>query len=342
MASWSQLRIVLRSSDVQIWYGDLGNLSTAGLTPGQFNTVHFSGLAGLQNALSGGGYDDLSVEITVNGPAGNYYFDNMVFGGEATFDDSGTGSGTGGAATGGSSSAGGSGATGSGSTSSTTGGAGTDSTPGALTIRVPVGTTFNEVIFGAQSNGLDVHDSVQAISGARNPAVGLPGQSFATVTSVGSVKTTVGSNAWVGDVFSVPDVLVRSNGRVRGNVETEGSYENQWGGSYTGYLQEQANLEPFEETVFEYEFPTDLQQLDVVQNGAELTLTPGGYGPTAVQGWGSSLHLIGPGTFYFEDLLIESGTNWDIDNSQGAVFIVVRGKLRLRGTQTNDAASKQA
>jgi hypothetical protein len=341
VAPWTQFRIVIRSPDAQIWYGDLGTLSTAQLTPRQFNTVSFSGLGAIKNQLSAATYDDLYVEINVNGVAGDYYFDNLVFGGDADFDSTPPGSGGGtGSSTGGTSGGAPQGGGGS-STGGATGGSGASAGLNELAIRVPAGTTVQAVVLGAQSKGLDVHDGVLTLSGARDPSKTISNQKFATVTSVGSLTSTIGSGAWVGNVLSVPSVSLRSWSRVRGNITTEGSYQGQSGASYTGTLQVNANLEPFEEAVFAYQFPSTLEGVPVIQNGSHRTLSPGGYGTTTVQSTGSSLRLTGPGAFYFEDLLIESGTTWAIDNSQGAVFIVVRGKMTLRGTQTNLAPSKR-
>lgn len=343
--SWSALRIVLRSGDAQLWYGDLGTLSMADILPGQFTTLQFTDLSRWQSQLNVAEYNDLTVEILVVGPAGDYYFDNLVFGGDAAFSDdtqsstggsNGNGSGIGGVPNG----VGGTGTTGTGSDSSS-GASGPGGGSNRMVIRVPVSTTFNEVIFGGQSKGLDVHDAVQAVSGARNPNLGTPEQNLATVTSVGNTGTIIGSGTWVGDVISVPNVTLRSGARAKGNVVTEGSYDQQLGAQYTGSLQEGANLEPFEETTFEYEFPHELQEVGFIQNGVDVSLPPGGYGATTVQGTGTNLRLAGPGAFYFDELKIDSGTTWQIDNTQGAVFVVVRGKLRLRGQQTNLSPEKR-
>ncbi len=323
VAGWSTVRIDIHGSN-QIGYISLGTVSTANLTPGTFNTVRFPQLAVYQAQLNQP-WPDLEVEVVVNGPAGIYQLDNLRFGGEADFDP---------ADTGGSGGSGGTGGGGTGGNGSGTGGS-ESSAPSRMIIRTPYGASFSEVVLGAQDGVLDIHDRVKTYSGASLV-------NFSEVSSVGTEQTIVGRDTEIGELYSAPSVWARTHSHFQSDVRTSGLFGMQDASTVVvdGEVYEGASMTPLNETIIEYRFPEESESLGVLTNDIVVPIAPGAYGTTLVQG-GATLRLLGPGTFYFDDLLTESGTRWEIDNSDGAVLVFVKGEFRARGRQVIEQQNKR-
>lgn len=86
---WGDTRIVLRAPSIGVYDRDVGGQTLQGLTGGAFHTVSITLPPDVTQALRGT-YTDLSITLTVNGPAnpsGPVLLDNVVFGGT----DSGSG-----------------------------------------------------------------------------------------------------------------------------------------------------------------------------------------------------------------------------------------------------------
>ncbi len=219
-----------------------------------------------------------------------------------------------------------------------------------MVIRVPKQTTFSKVALGAQGDQLDIHNAVMVFSGKRNPnATSLSDLTFAASSSIGGNITNIGVAARVGSLYSVPYIDFKNYAWVIGDVYATHGFSMPNGVQFHGNptnAPSNPDLEPFEETTFTYAFPEDLEHPaglpanGFLQNGAGLTLTPGGYVGMTVQSSGTTLKLQGPGAFYFDSLKVESGAQWVIDNSKGAVFVVVRNGFRFKGKEVLLAPNK--
>ncbi len=336
-ASWETIQVTFDSPSRGLnWAAPPGNLQTLvslNAQAEQWHTVTFS-TGTLSAALAGA--HDVRVRVSVN-VAGNVRLDDMRFEGLPP-------AATGGTASGGSSSGG----AGGGSTGGGTAGGGTaacvpsmgESTGavgemGTIVLRLPKDVSVDQVYFGALGGELDVDDGVRL---EENPAGKRP-----LVAQVGlGQHTDIGAFARTGSVVSQSPVNLRSYGTVFGTVVSSGAVTRQQHATVNndpvvneGAIFQNVPLTPLSEVAIPYAFPAAMAPVASIQNGADVTLSPGGYQSTKVSGSTStavSTLRLGSGTYYFEELRVEPGSKLVIDNSGGAVLIFVRGLLHFAGT----------
>lgn len=80
-ASWGDMQVALRSPGAGIGqWTQLGSISLAGITPGSYQTVRVTLPSAIRAALQGD-YDDLRIQLTINGPVGlgPLLLDNVLF-----------------------------------------------------------------------------------------------------------------------------------------------------------------------------------------------------------------------------------------------------------------------
>src|SRR5690606_19494611 len=141
----------------------------------------------------------------------------------------------------------------------------------------------------------------------------------------------LGAYTQAGNITSGRSVTLRSNAQVYGSLRTHLWYTDQGAAYVEQAIREGIEVEPYEEVNIPYQFPAPpLDSWVIVNNGATADLGPGHYANIAVQG--QSTLKLRAGTYYLESLKVEPGCHLNIDNSQGAVLIFIRGELSLKVT----------
>ncbi|MBN1607465.1 MAG: cellulose binding domain-containing protein, partial [Polyangiaceae bacterium] len=251
---------------------------------------------------------------------------------------SGGAGGTGGVPTGGTAAGGatgGAGGTATGGTGGSTGGSGGSGgaphTDYEISIELPYGLSWTEVALHS-SRELKVDDYSKALEADLT---------HAPVVSMGDAVSNMGVDSQVGDLWSVPHVLLRSSAEVYGTIRTGDSW-----------IEKQAQIDPVviptELTSYDFRpISTVSWQLEVPLGtvpGPVLSpgqyrftpLLPGAYSGTNLAP--NSTLRVSAGTFYFRNgLTVDSGATLQLLNSTGPVVLVVVDSCVIHGQITRQA-----
>jgi hypothetical protein len=153
---------------------------------------------------------------------------------------------------------------------------------------------------------------------------------FAPVVNVGSVKTEIGHEAEVGDIFSVANVQLRKDSVVTGNVTSQGTVGRDSGAVVTGVVTSGSPL-PLREFAWAVPFEIGSSRA-IVAPKQRQTLLPGAYGEVTVKPNGTL--SLSTGTYYVEALDVDTNGELALNTSLGPVIIYTRKDMRLRGRMT--------
>jgi len=155
-------------------------------------------------------------------------------------------------------------------------------------------------------------------------------------SSVSSVRTStvaeLGVSADVQHLWSQPNVLLRNNALVHGNLLTEGTASLQSGAAVLGTRLENTELDPIQHQGWTVTFPSMNQGPLNLEPGQVRTIAAGNFAGGNLK-TGSVLTLSTPGRYTLNgSLTLEPGSTLDVNNTQGAVEIYVRNGFTFRGT----------
>jgi hypothetical protein len=198
-----------------------------------------------------------------------------------------------------------------------------------LSLVTPQGQSRSTMLLSA-SNDLQVDDRVE---------VGDAGSSV-NVAGLGASGTRFGS-AVLGhnNIYSVGNVLLRSQARVEGFVRTEGRIDEQ-DATVRILGQKQPGFDvPTQTFSWTVKFPSSATPLDTIQPGASVSLAPGAYQSLNQNGG----HLfLRTGTYYFANGFFNSepAATIHLDNFRGPIVIYVKGGFTYKGKFSEDVARK--
>lgn len=166
------------------------------------------------------------------------------------------------------------------------------------------------------------------------------GSTPVSFVSASSATTELGVDSRLGNLWSNGDVFFRNRARVTGFVKTNGVITSQEPTADIGdwvHTEQNGNFD-FSEFLqllnFTVTFPPHGDQ-DYFSGWGELSLAPGSYRRVVVQS-GGTLRLVA-GTYYFEELILDSSGNLRIDASLGRIFVFVQNQLVHRAVTLLDA-----
>ena len=168
------------------------------------------------------------------------------------------------------------------------------------------------------ANGnLDVRDGAVLMIEDNGPAL---------IYNHGSTNSEIGAGAAVGEIRSVADVLVRSQGTVDGDVTTAGTITMQADASILGdsFQWTTPILPPY--PVVAAVYPSSYP-VEVPNDHPGYDLDPGSYGNVIIRSRGQ-VNLVG-GTYRIQSLNIEPDAKVALDKSNGPVNIYVRDLLTI-------------
>jgi hypothetical protein len=187
-----------------------------------------------------------------------------------------------------------------------------------LSYSLPPLTASQSVAIGA-TRSLSVRDRSR---------VRLPNGSSATVANLAAGTTSIGVSAQVGNVWSVPSVLLQENAAVSGFLKTSGTLTPKDGSTVSGGVTEQLPITP-EQRTRHVVFPTATQPV-AVEKDQQRTLAPGSYLALTVKS--QAKLTLSAGSYYFQSLLFEPQAEIRLNKTAGPIFIYVLDSFIHRGT----------
>lgn len=184
-----------------------------------------------------------------------------------------------------------------------------------LSIRLPAGLDPELVALGA-GDELRINDGVTV--------TGL-------ASSTGAQTTNIGVSAVVREVVSVPNVLLRNNALVQGDVFSAGTVTLSFGASVAGNIHQNEDLGALEERLLTP--PAGESSGDVIlQSGQSYVLAPGRYATVSLAA-GSTLR-VSAGVYRFQNLYVQPSSTVSVDHAAGAVGVYVDAQVTFNGTIT--------
>jgi RHS repeat-associated protein len=211
----------------------------------------------------------------------------------------------GGAGSGGSAPGGGGGTGGNAGTAGSGGTAG--GTPVEFFIELPTGVNPQDVTLATYGGALTMDDGAIL----SDPLTG----GYSSGSSVRSAhQTELGVSAALNHLWSVPNVLLRNNSRILGNLTTSGTATLQLGAAILGARNEQTSLEPIRRISWQVVFPSGTLPSVHLEPGQTQTIAPAGYANLEVK-TGARLVLGAAGRYTARTLVLHPGSVLEIDNT---------------------------
>lgn len=157
--------------------------------------------------------------------------------------------------------------------------------------------------------------------------VRLPNGSGATISNLAAGSTTVGVGAQVGNVWSVPGVLLQESATVSGFLKTTGTLTRRAGAIVSGGVTEQLPITP-EQRTRHVVFPAATLPVSV-ETDQQRSLAPGSYLALTVKPRGKL--TLSSGSYYFRSLLFESQAEIRLNKANGPIFVYVLDSFIQRG-----------
>jgi hypothetical protein len=190
-------------------------------------------------------------------------------------------------------------------------------------------------------SGVDFRTTAVAASGAL--AIGDRAQianssgGFGSVTNAGTAGSDFGVSSSVGAVTSVAAVSLRDRSHVSGSVTSGGAVTQSSGVRVDGSVTTNAPFGPPDVASWQIQFPQSSQSITLARSQA-LDLSPGAYSHVTVNG-GASLRLH-TGTYFLDQLDLESQAAVMLDDRAGPITIYVQSALIYRGNVTGGTADR--
>jgi hypothetical protein len=191
-----------------------------------------------------------------------------------------------------------------------------------FSISFPTGVGPDRVVLGADSE-LEVDDFASVSSTISNTlAINTAGSGLIKETSVGNRSTVTG-------IDSVASVELEDHTTVNGGIATSGTLTKESTDTISGTVTQQATLTPL--------FPVKWTATPPATNGGDVlvgsgnrTLLPGAY--RNVQVFSGATLTLGPGSYFFEQLVVFPQANLVVNHQQQAVLVYVASFLQWQGT----------
>ena len=156
--------------------------------------------------------------------------------------------------------------------------------------------------------------------------VETPALAPANVASLGSLETNLGVESAVGDITSIPSVVLRDRAVVFGDAISSGNIGLHAGAAVHGTSSPHMALD-----AGSVDFRLDLGPRGPdFQTPSTSVLAPGRYGRVAVQGSGATMRF-SSGVYALNDLYVASDTELLIDGSGGPVVVLVTDSANIHG-----------
>lgn len=159
-----------------------------------------------------------------------------------------------------------------------------------------------------------------------------PGNGYALGTNTGTQEARLGMAAKSGKILSLGPIALQSQARVNGDAVSGGDVQIQAGGAVTGNIQRFATLPAPKLLEWDVTPPGAAASGFIVASGQSRRVTPG-YTQSATVRGNAKLELA-PGTHYFDQMTLESGSEIRVDTSSGPVILYVFGNLVWRAKTT--------
>ncbi|HEX3761025.1 MAG TPA: hypothetical protein VHW23_20160 [Kofleriaceae bacterium] len=196
-----------------------------------------------------------------------------------------------------------------------------------INIPMPSGVDFRTTAVAA-NGALAIGDRVQI----RNPSSG-----FGSVANAGTAGSDFGVSSSVGVVTSVAAVSLRDRSHVTGSVTSGGTVTQSSGVRVDGGVIANAPFGAPDIASWQIQVPPSSQSVILTRSQA-LDLLPGAYSQVTVYG-GASLRL-GAGTYFIDQLDLESQAGVTLDDSAGPIAIYVQSALIYRGNVTGGTGDR--
>jgi hypothetical protein len=196
-----------------------------------------------------------------------------------------------------------------------------------IQISMPSGSNFRTTAIAA-SDALAIGDRAQIA----NTSGG-----FGSVANAGTAGSDFGVSSSVGTVTSVAAVSLRDRSHVIGSVTSGGAVTQSSGVRVDGRVTANAPFGPPDIASWQIQFPQSSQNVSLARSQA-LDLSPGAYSHVTVNG-GASLKLRA-GTYFLDQLDLESQAGITLDDSAGPITIYVQSALIYRGNVTGGTADR--
>ncbi len=210
---------------------------------------------------------------------------------------------------------------GSGGASGTGGSAG--GMPVTFFVDLPSGVNTQDVTFATFGGAVTMNDGAIL----SDPLTG----GYSSASSVRTaLQTELGVSAAVNNLWSVPNVFLRNNSRVLGDLTTSGTATLQTGAQILGARREQTSLEPIRRIAWQVVFPSGTPPSIHLEPGQTQTIAPGGYGNLEIKS-GARLTLGTGGRYTARTLVIHPQGVLEIDNTRLPVEIYTRDSFNFNG-----------
>jgi hypothetical protein len=150
---------------------------------------------------------------------------------------------------------------------------------------------------------------------------------FGILSNSGTGQSLVDVSAETGTIWSVGPVNLRNNAHVHGDVRTQSTLSTQPGVAIDGTTVQNQPVATKTVTI-SVVFPPSTDDRTV--NSGTLALDPGAFRNVTVNGGAVTLKT---GTYFFQNLIFNSGTQLVINAAGGAVFVYVQVGFTWRGTE---------
>jgi hypothetical protein len=188
-----------------------------------------------------------------------------------------------------------------------------------LSFTLPPLTASQSVALGA-TKSLIVRDRSE---------VRVPSGGYATIANLAAGgASSVGVNAKVGNVWSVPSIALRPGSTVTGFVKTSGVADPKIDATVTGGITENLPITP-ELRTRKVVFPNATQDVELEPNQTRV-LSPGSYLKLNVKT--NAKLTLSTGTYYFESLKFEPSSEIRLNKASGPIYVYVLNTFIHRGT----------
>jgi hypothetical protein len=187
-----------------------------------------------------------------------------------------------------------------------------------LSFTLPPLTASQSVALGA-TKSLVVRDRSE---------VRVPSGGYATISNLAAGgASSVGINAKVGNLWSVPSVALRPGSIVTGFVKTSGVADPKIDATVTGGITENLPITP-ELRTRKVVFPNATQNVELEPNQTRVLL-PGSYLKLNVKT--NAKLTLSTGTYYFESLKFEPSSEIRLNKASGPIYVYVLNSFIHRG-----------
>lgn len=159
--------------------------------------------------------------------------------------------------------------------------------------------------------------------------VRVPSAGYATIANLAAGgASSVGVNAKVGNVWSVPSIALRPGATVTGFVKTSGVADPKLDATVTDGITENLPITP-ELRTRKVVFPNATQDVELEPNQTRV-LSPGSYLKLNVKA--NAKLTLSTGTYYFESLKFEPSSEIRLNKASGPIYVYVLSTFIHRGT----------